>query len=205
MIPIPEQRKDEFMKTIDCRNMACPMPVITVKKALEESPGESLKVLLDDGPPRENVCRFAVNRGFQIEETPLDTGYAILISGSPGDIPVAKKEKSGSIVMLIGSDRLGDGPEELGRLLMKNFINTLTEVAEVPDLMLFVNTGVFLTTEGSDALEALDRLGNRGVEIASCGVCLDFFHRRELLRAGSITNMFTIAESVLRAGSVISL
>jgi selenium metabolism protein YedF len=193
------------MKTIDCRNMACPMPVVMVKRALEESPGEALKVLLDDGPPRENVTRFAVNRGFDIEETPLDKGYAILISGSAGETLAIKKEKSGDTVMLIASDRLGDGPEDLGRLLMKNFINTLTEVSETPDLMLFVNTGVLLTTEGSDALEALEKLGNKGVEIASCGVCLDFFHRREMLRAGSITNMFTIAESLLKAGSVIRL
>ncbi len=181
------------------------MPVVTVKRALEESPGEILKVLLDDGPPRENVTRFAVNRGFNIEETPLDSGYAILISGSAGETLAVKKEKSGDTVMLIASDRLGDGPEELGRLLMKNFINTLTEVSEVPDMMLFVNTGVFLTTEGSDVLEALEKLGNKGVEIASCGICLDFFHRREMLRAGSITNMFAIAESMLKAGSVIRM
>ncbi|HET6419894.1 MAG TPA: sulfurtransferase-like selenium metabolism protein YedF [Geobacteraceae bacterium] len=193
------------MKTIDCRNMACPMPVVMVKRALEESPGEELKVLLDDGPPRENVTRFAVNRGFTIEETPLDSGYAILISGSAGETLAIKKVKSGDSVMLIASDRLGDGPDELGRLLMKNFINTLTEVSETPDLMLFVNTGVFLTTEGSDVLEALEKLGNKGVEIASCGVCLDFFHRREKLKAGSITNMFIIAESLLKAGSAIRL
>ncbi len=193
------------MKTIDCRNLACPMPVVMVKKALEESPGETIKVLLDDGPPRENVTRFAANRGFNIEETPLENGYAILISGSAGDLIGVKKERSGDSVMLIASDRLGDGPEDLGRLLMKNFINTLTEVPDVPDQMLFVNTGVLLTTEGSDVLEALDKLGNKGVEIASCGVCLDFFHRREMLRAGLITNMFTIAEGLLKAGSVIRI
>ncbi len=191
------------MKTIDCRNMACPMPVVTVKKALEESPGEALKVILDDGPPRENVTRFAVNRGFTVEETPLDEGYAILISGSAGETVAIKKEKGGETVMLIASDRLGDGPEELGRLLMKNFINTLVEVPESPDRMIFVNTGVLLATEGSDVLEALAKLGDRGVEISSCGICLDFFHRRDKLQAGTVTNMFAIAEGLLRAGSVI--
>ncbi len=193
------------MKTIDCRNMACPMPVVTVKRALQESPGETLKVLLDDGPPRENVTRFAVNRGFVVDESPIDEGYAILISGSGGEALAIKKEKSGETVMLIASDRLGDGPEELGRLLMKNFIITLVEVPEAPDRMLFVNSGALLTTEGSEALEALDRLGNRGVEIATCGVCLDFFKRKDKLRAGTVTNMFFIAESLLKAGSVIRL
>ena len=107
--------------------------------------------------------------------------------------------------MLVGTDRLGEGPEELGRLLMKNFIITLLDVAELPDRMLFVNTGVHLTTEGSEVLEALDTLGNRGVEVMSCGVCLDFFGKKEKLRAGVVTNMFTIAESMLQAGSVIKL
>jgi selenium metabolism protein YedF len=191
------------MKRIDCRNMACPMPVVTVKKALEEAPGETLEVLLDDGPPRENVTRFAVNRGFTIEESPLDDGYAILISGDSGEMRAIMKEKGGETVMLIGSDRLGDGPEELGSLLMKNFINTLVEVSEAPDRMIFVNSGVLLTAEGSEVLEALAELGNRGVEISSCGICLDFFKLKEKLKAGVVTNMFTVAENLLKAGSVI--
>jgi selenium metabolism protein YedF len=191
------------MKTIDCRNMACPLPVVTVKRAMEETPGEALKVLLDDGAPRENVTRFAVNRGFHVDETQLDGGYAILISGNAGEALATKREKSGETVMLIASDRLGDGPEELGRLLMKNFINTLVEVPEALDRMLFVNTGVLLTTEGSEVLEALEKLGNRGVDVASCGICLDFFNLKDKLKAGTITNMFTIAESLLKAGSVI--
>lgn len=191
------------MKRIDCRNMACPMPVVTVKKALEDAPGETLEVLVDDGPPRENVTRFVVNRGFTIEESPLDNGYAILVSGGSGEMRAIRKEKSGETVMLIASDRLGDGPEELGHLLMKNFINTLVEISEAPDRMIFVNSGVLLTTEGSEVLEALERLGNRGVEVTSCGVCLDFFKVKDKLRAGVVSNMFTIAESLLKAGSVI--
>lgn len=193
------------MKTIDCRNMACPMPIVTVKRAMEEAVGESVKVLLDDGPPRENVARFAANRGFKVEETTAEGGYALIITGRTMETLSPQTEKRGERVLLIGSDRLGDGPEELGRLLMKNFIITLLDVSPTPDRVLFTNTGIFLTTEGSEAIEALEKLGNLGVEILSCGVCLDFFNRREKLRAGHITNMFTIAESMLRAGSVIRL
>jgi selenium metabolism protein YedF len=193
------------MKTIDCRNMACPMPVVTVKRALEEAAGERVQVLLDAGPPRENVARFAATRGFAVEETPVEGGFALLITGRAAHSPAAQPGKMGERVMLIASDRFGDGPEDLGRLLMKNFIITLLDVAEAPDRMLFVNTGVFLTTEGSEVIEALEKLGNSGVEVMSCGVCLDFFNRREKLAAGSVTNMFTIAESTLRAGSVVRL
>lgn len=193
------------MKLIDCRNMACPLPVVTVKRALEEGGGEGVRVLLDDGPPRENVTRFAVNRGYRVTEEKVDAGYALTIG--EGDAPSGSREKperrTGPTVLLIGSDRLGDGPEELGRLLMKNFIITLLDLEQPPDRIFFVNTGVFLTTEGSEVLETLERLGNRGVEVFSCGVCLDYFHRKELLKAGAVTNMFTIAESLTTAGLVI--
>jgi selenium metabolism protein YedF len=181
------------------------MPVVTVKKAIEESPGEILQVLLDGGAPVENVTRFAVSRGFTVEETPMDGGYAIMISGSGGKAVSLKGGKAGETVMLVASDRLGDGPGELGQLLMKNFIITLLEVAEVPDRMLFVNSGVKLTADGSEVIEALEMLGNRGVEVASCGVCLDFFGLKDKLAAGTVTNMFTIAECLMKAGSVIRL
>jgi selenium metabolism protein YedF len=185
--------------------MACPLPVVAVKRALEEGGGELLQVLLDDGAPRENVTRFAVSRGFTVSETAMEGGYALEITGTGEATGKAQGTKSGSTVMLIASDCLGNGPEDLGRLLMKNFIITLLDVAEAPDRMLFLNTGIMLTTEGSEALEALEKLGNLGVEVLSCGACLDFFHRKDKLVAGSVTNMFTIAESILQAGSVIRL
>ena len=105
--------------------------------------------------------------------------------------------------MLIAADRLGEGSDELGKLLMKNFIITLLDLNHLPDRILFLNSGVFLTTEGSEVLEALEKLGNRGVEVLSCGACLDYFHRKDMLKAGGVTNMFTIAESLMQAGSVI--
>jgi selenium metabolism protein YedF len=192
------------MKTIDCRNMACPAPVVTVKRALDEGGADSLQVLVDPGAPRENVTRFAVNRGESVQEQEVEGGYSLLIGQpgkeSPAMVPAAQ---AGASTILITSDRLGDGPEELGRLLMKNFIITLLDMEQVPDRMLFLNSGVLLTTEGSEVLEALEQLGNRGVEVMSCGVCLDFFHRKEKLRAGSVTNMFIIAESLLTAESVV--
>jgi len=193
------------LKTIDCRNMACPQPVVMVKRALEENPGEPLNVLLDDGAPRENVGRFAANRGLKVEETVVGGAFSLVISGTQQQAKEGVVSIGGKTVMLVAADRLGDGPEELGRLLMKNFIITLLDVTDVPDLMLFVNTGVLLTTEGSEVIEALEKLGNRGVEIFSCGVCLDFFHRKDKLAAGMVTNMFTIAESMLQARSVIRI
>jgi selenium metabolism protein YedF len=191
------------VKKVDCRNMACPLPVVTVKRGLEEQGAEGLSVLLDDGAPRENVKRFLESRGYSFTEEEADSGYAIVVSGKRKE--VSPGEAKEAAVILVGSDRLGDGPEELGRLLMKNFLITLLDTAAPPDRIFFVNTGVLLTTEGSEAVEALEKLENRGVGIFSCGVCLDFFGKKEKLRAGSVTNMLTIAETLMNARSAVRL
>lgn len=192
------------METVDCRNQACPAPVISVKKALQEHAG--IRVFLDDGAPRENVARFSRNRGYRVVEERLDTGWALTITAAAGtEQPAPGAASPGSRVVMITSDRIGDGPEELGQLLMRNFIHTLLETGELPDCMLFLNRGVFLTCQGSDVLEALGKLHDMGVEIFSCGLCLDFFKLKEKLRAGTTTNMLSIAEQLLSAGLVVKL
>jgi len=192
------------MQTIDCINQACPAPVINVKKALQEH--AEIRVLLDDGAPYENVTRFARNRGCRVTEERDGSGWILTITAASDTVrPVSGAVSQGNRAVMITSDRLGDGPEELGRLLMKNFVHTLLETSELPSRMLFLNRGVFLTCEGSDILEALGKLHDMGVEIFSCGLCLDFFKIKEKLRVGATTNMLDIAEYLLSAESVIKL
>jgi selenium metabolism protein YedF len=192
------------METIDCRNLACPAPVITVKKALQGH--REIRVLLDDGAPRENVARFSRNRGCQVAEEQDDTGWVLTITENPCVMhPAPNATLVGERGFLITSDRLGDGPEELGRLLMKNFIHTLLETPELPSRMFFMNTGVFLTCDGSDTVEALVKLHGMGVEIFTCGLCLEFFSLKDKLRAGATTNMLATVESLLSSGLVIQL
>jgi selenium metabolism protein YedF len=192
------------METIDCRKLSCPAPVINVKKALQEH--AEIRVFLDDGAPHENVTRFSRNRGYQVTEERDGSDWILTITGSANTLPpVTDAASRGSRVVMITSDRLGDGPEELGRLLMKNFVHTLLETVELPSRMLFLNTGVFLTCEGSDILEALGKLHGMGVEIFSCGLCLDFFKIKEKLRVGATTNMLATAEYLLSADLVIKL
>jgi selenium metabolism protein YedF len=192
------------MNRLDCRNMECPAPVISVKKALET--GADISVLLDDGAPRENVVRFAKNRGFLVTEEQNGDGWTISIKSSENrNREVTALPAGTGRVILITSDRLGEGPEELGRLLMKNFIHTLVEVSNLPEKIFFMNSAVLLACEGSELIEALQKLVNTGVEVYSCGLCLDFFGQKEKLRAGSTTNMLTSAETLLSAGQVIKL
>jgi selenium metabolism protein YedF len=192
------------METIDCRNLSCPAPVVTVKKALQEH--TEIRVLLDDGAPHENVTRFARNRGCGVTEERDGSGWSLTIT-APADAadPASGTATRNNRVFMVTSDRLGDGPVELGRLLMRNFIHSLLETGELPTRLLFLNSGAFLTCEGSDVLEALDKLQGMGVEIFSCGLCLDFFTIKDKLRVGGTTNMLAIAESLLSADSVIKL
>ncbi|MFA6822228.1 MAG: sulfurtransferase-like selenium metabolism protein YedF [Geobacter sp.] len=195
------------MITIDCRGQACPAPVIATKRALEASPS-GVRVLLDDGAPRENVTRFAQTRGLTVAETPDGTGWSLQITGKTGLTaapPTTHAPTNGERVLLITSDRLGEGADELGRLLMRNFLHTLLETAERPDRILFLNSGVLLTVQGAETIEALSALEGLGVELFSCGVCLDFFKKKDQLAVGKTTNMFSTAEQLLAAASVIRL
>lgn len=196
------------MITIDCRGQACPAPVIATKRALEASPS-GVCVLLDDGAPRENVTRFAQTRGLRITETVNSSGITLQITGtdsaSPAAFPPQPATAEAPRVLLVTSDRLGDGPEELGRLLMRNFLHTLLETPQLPQQILFLNSGVLLTVQGAETIEALTALEKLGVELASCGVCLDFFQKKDQLAVGRVTNMFSTAEALLAAASVIRL
>ena len=192
------------MKTIDCRGLACPEPVLRTKRELESS-REALCILLNDGAPRENVTRFARNHGYKISESADGSTWALTLTPADGAALTGTVPSSpaGERVLLITSDQMGNGPEELGRLLMRNFIHTLLETAQQPDRILFLNSGVLLAVQGAETVEALTRLAERGVEIFACGLCLDYFNKKDQLAAGSVTNMFSTAETLLGAASVI--
>jgi len=191
------------MQTLDCRKMDCPAPVISVKKALETDP--ELTVLLDDGAPRENVVRFVKNRGFQVTEKNNDTHWTITVSNDGFIKTAVQSDADHGQVILITSNKLGEGPEELGKLLMRNFIHTLVETETLPSKIFFMNSGVSLTCEGSELLEAMEKLANLGVEFFSCGLCLDFFGLKDKLRVGVTTNMLTSVDTMLSTAKVIKL
>lgn len=87
------------------------------------------------------------------------------------------------------SDRLGSGDDELGRLLMRNFIYSLARSETRPARVMLMNGGVKLACEGSDSLEDLKLLAGSGVPVKACGTCLDFLHLKERLAIGEIGDM----------------
>ncbi len=191
------------MKTIDCRAFQCPHPVVETRKQLLAEPGTPLTVLVGDETAKQNVTRLASSQGFSVESTPSEGGYTLLLS--PGDAPKTEEGTvvRGKTVVFVGSDAMGNGSDELGQLLMKNYLFTLGEMTQVPDVIFFVNAGVKLTCEASEGREALEKLACMGVDIASCGLCLDFYHLKEKLVVGRATNMLDIAESMQNAGRII--
>jgi len=193
------------MKTIDCRSKRCPHPVIETRKLLLAEPGVSQRVLVGDETSRENVSRLAASLGYAISVNETEGGYALDLTPSETAPAVAETAApaQGKTVVFITSDTLGSGDDELGRILMKNFIFTLTEFDTAPDSVLFVNGGVRLTTADSEVIEALEKLADKGADIASCGLCLDFFGLKDQLKLGRATNMFDIVDTLQKAGRII--
>jgi selenium metabolism protein YedF len=106
-------------------------------------------------------------------------------------------------VVAIQRNRLGDGAEELGTILIKGFVNTLPETTLKPKTIVFLNSGIFLALKDSPVLESLKKLENMGIEILVCGTCLDYYKMKEELGVGKISNMYEILERLSHAGNVI--
>lgn len=192
------------MKQIDCRNLQCPQPVIQVRKAMQADPQSAMEVLLVDSVAQQNVKRLAESSGYQVAEEQTADGLRITLT--PGQ-PVAQNSSAphsgGNTILLCASDKMGDGDPELGQLLLKNFLITMLETPVTPETIYFVNSGVKLVCTGAETVEILEKLACRGIDIASCGLCLDFYKIKEQLQLGRITNMLEIAEAQLSAGRII--
>ncbi|MGC8658101.1 MAG: sulfurtransferase-like selenium metabolism protein YedF, partial [Desulfomonilaceae bacterium] len=174
-------------------------------------------VIVDNPVSRENVARFARNQGAVVEtsqDEALNWKLDIRIE-KPGQLyvenellipcPIPDDQTSTpKIVVYIGSNIMGRGDDELGAKLMRGFLRTLIDVTPYAWRMLFINSGVKLTTIDQEAVEALGILEDRGVEILSCGTCLDTFGLADQLQLGKVTNMYEVVESLKMATKVIS-
>lgn len=191
------------MVTIDCRGQQCPQPVIQVRRQLLAEPRAALQVLVDDAAARDNISKLAASRGCTVTVTPEGATY--LLKLTPGQ-PTGAEEGThpiGPTVVLVAAEQMGSGDDRLGKILMKNFFFTLAENDTAPDLLLFVNGGAKLTVAGAEVIEALEKLAALGSDIATCGLCLEFFGLKEALAIGRVTNMLEIATALQSAGRVI--
>jgi selenium metabolism protein YedF len=200
-------------KIIDCKGMACPLPVVNAKKTAEEmGAGDVLTVLVDNEIAVQNLTRFAEHKGFGVSaEKKTDKEYAVIMNISGAVAEEAKEEaiacvmdsrRKGMLVVL-SANTMGAGDPKLGTSLMKAFVFALTKQDQLPDTILCYNTGAYLTCEGADTLEDLKLLEGEGVTILTCGTCLDFYGLKEKLAVGGVTNMYDIVERMENAAQII--
>ena len=199
-------------KIIDCRGLACPLPVVNAKKAAEElGSGDVLTVLVDNEIAVQNLTRFGEHKGFSVSaEKKAEKEYAVVMNISGAAAEAAKEEvvcavdsrRKGMLVVL-SANIMGTGDAKLGTSLMKAFVFALTKQDQLPDTILCYNTGAYLTCEGADTLEDLKLLESEGVTILTCGTCLDFYGLKEKLAVGGATNMYDIVERMENAAQII--
>jgi len=127
----------------------------------------------------------------------------IFIRENPENLSLPGKVRA--LLFFITSDKLGAGDDQLGAALIRAFINTLCNASTRPAKLLFINDGVKLTTEGSPVLDDLQLLAIGGVEIFSCGTCLDYYKLKDKLKVGLVTNMYDTVDSLLSAGKIIKI
>jgi len=194
------------MPVIDCRGLACPQPVITTKKALEQLREGEMIVIVDNASSCNNVERFVLSQGCSVKIREAGEDYYIHIHKVVGEDRGKATQpdlKAKKVVVYINSQLLGGGDEALGSFLMKAFLKTLLDLENQPSRLILVNSGVQLAAEGSKVLESLQTLSERGVEIVCCGTCIDFYKLKGKIRVGGISNMYDILQSMLEADRVV--
>ena len=179
-------------------------------EALEKP--EMVEVLVDNEIAVQNVTKLAKSmqcgvkseklgeKEFRLE---IQVGDAALKQPEVKEAAVCQPDQIGNTVVVVSSDKMGEGNEELGHVLIKGFLFAVTQLDELPKTMLFYNGGAKLTTEGSESLEDLKSLEAQGVEIMTCGTCLDYYGLKEKLKVGTVTNMYSIVETMNQAGRII--
>ncbi|MCI5679060.1 MAG: sulfurtransferase-like selenium metabolism protein YedF [Bacteroidales bacterium] len=205
-------------KIVDARGLACPLPVVNAKKAAEElHTGDVLTVLVDNEIAVQNLQKFAKQKGYTaVGEKKAEKEYEVTIQvvSAGGAQTVAAEEqeeevacavdvRKNGMVIVLSANVMGTGDEKLGTSLMKAFVFAVTKQDVLPETILCYNTGAYLTCEGADTLEDLKILEAEGVNILTCGTCLDFYGIKDKLAVGSVTNMYEIVEKMEQAKNII--
>lgn len=201
-------------KELDARGKACPIPVVETKKMLVGmNAGDTLEVTVDNYVAVQNLSKMASQKNIPISSLKVDESeYIVTLTLIEAEQEASYKAEAvecipdgirGDTVVVLSSDKMGEGDEKLGRTLMKGFIYALTELDILPKTILLYNNGAKLSVNGSDSLPDLKLLESQGVEILTCGTCLNFYGITEKLGVGSVTNMYVIAEKQMKASKIV--
>lgn len=193
---------DKIVK-IDAIGDKCPLPVIKTKNALKEIESGVLEVLVDNEISMENVEKMCLEKKLSYSIVKDNNIYKISIVKTDESKKESEEDTNLGTVIVIDSDEMGKGDPKLGKALMKAFIYTLTELETLPEKIILYNKGVFLAAEGSDSIEDLEKLSSLGVNIFSCGACVNFYELVEKVKIGSVTNMYNILNLQTKAKRII--
>lgn len=188
----------------------CPIPVVKATKALGEfKEAGTLEVQVDNEIAIQNLTRLADSKGLKSRSEKLGDNLFAITMEVNGPLTMGGEDLSchvdnrGDFVVAIDTDAMGRGSDDLGRTLMKGLIYAVSQLETLPKTILFYNGGAKLTTEGSVSLEDLRSMEAQGVQILTCGTCLNFYGLADKLAVGSVTNMYVIVETLAKAGKVI--
>lgn len=199
--------------TVNAIGDQCPIPVVKTMKAVAAmtEPG-TLEVHVDSEIPVQNLIRFAADRGLSVASEKMDDKHFVVkIIVTDPTATAAKNENAvscipdqrGNTVIAVGSNCMGSGDDTLGATLMKGYLYAVSQQEELPKTILFYNGGAKLTVEGAVSVEDLKNMEAQGVEILTCGTCLNFYGLEGKLAVGGVTNMYTIVEKLTNAAKVI--
>lgn len=189
---------------IDCKGLKCPQPVINTKKYFDSIKEGTATVIVDNDVSKSNLLKFAKSNEFTSEAKQKNNLYYITIVKNENRCKTITSDDK-ELTIVISNDKLGLGNDELGAVLIKSYLYALTESSNLPTNLIFLNGGVKLTVEGSDSIDNLKLLEEKGVNIYSCGTCLDFYGLKEKLIVGEITNMYSIVEKMNSSDNTIKL
>lgn len=189
------------MIKVNAIGFVCPVPVIMTKKALNEINEGEVEVLVDNETAKQNLEKLAKELGYEFKSCEVGENFQVVITKKQNEDKKETKEEN--IVVVIDSDEMGKGDEELGKILVKGFIYSLTEMETLPKTVILYNKGVLLATVNENTIEDLKKLESMGVEIISCGTCANYYHVQDKLQVGSLTNMYTIVDRQFKATKLI--
>lgn len=202
------------MRTIDTKGQQCPAPLIETKRALKEvNTGDSFEVLTDNITALDNISRFLKDNKTGFIVTEKQGVWTITVTKSNSEIPLKNAEvyctpeiphfSKGNFIIVFNSDKMGEGAEELGRLLILNFIKAIKDLDVLPGKMVFYNNGVKLGCIDSPVFEQLKELEKMGVEMLFCATCAKYYSLEDKIKIGTLSNMFSIAQVMASANNII--
>jgi len=208
-----------MLKVVNAMGDACPIPVVKTKNAIKELEGAGMvETLVDNEIAVQNLTKMAQQKNYGVRSEKIgENQYRVIMTiGESADEAGAEAVeettaeetcmpdgRKGNKVVVISSSYMGTGDDELGAVLMKGFIYALSQQDELPKTILFYNGGAKLTCEMSPTLEDLMSLEANGVEILTCGTCLNHYGLTEKLKVGGVTNMYVIAEKMMQADLIV--